>query len=128
MLAALGTRYGSDDAIDFSVEVHKILAIEAYRSSIIMAAERGAFPIGKLNGKKTILLSLRMKEAAPELYKEMVKYGRRNIAILTIAPTGSVSILSQTTSGLEPVFAVTTNAGAKSTPMINMPRSLLQMK
>jgi ribonucleoside-diphosphate reductase alpha chain len=116
MLAALGTRYGSDDAIDFSVEVHKMLAIEAYRSSITMAAERGAFPIWKAEREKDNPFILRIKEAAPELYKEMVKFGRRNIAILTIAPTGSVSILSQTTSGLEPVFAVTYKRRRKVNP------------
>jgi ribonucleoside-diphosphate reductase alpha chain len=116
MLAALGTRYGSDDAIDFSVEVHKMLAIEAYRSSITLAAERGAFPIWKSEREKDNPFILRMKEAAPELYKEMVKHGRRNIAILTIAPTGSVSILSQTSSGLEPVFAVTYKRRRKVNP------------
>lgn len=116
MLAALGTRYGSDDAIDFSVEVHKMLAIEAYRSSITMAAERGAFPIWKAEREKDNPFLLRMKEAAPELYEEMIKHGRRNIAILTIAPTGSVSILSQTTSGLEPAFAVTYKRRRKVNP------------
>lgn len=116
MLAALGTRYGSDDAIDFSVEVHKILTIEAYRSSITMAQERGTFPIWKAEREKDNPFILRIKEAAPELYEDMVKYGRRNIAILTIAPTGSVSILSQTTSGLEPVFAVTYKRRRKVNP------------
>jgi len=116
MLAALGTRYGSNDAIDFSVEVHKMLAIEAYRSSITMAAERGAFPIWKADREKDNPFILRMKEAAPELYQDMVKHGRRNIAILTIAPTGSVSILSQTTSGLEPVFAVNYQRRRKVNP------------
>lgn len=106
MLAALGTRYGSDEATDFSVEVHKILAIEAYRSSVTMAKERGPFPIYDTEREKSNPFILRMKEAAPDVYEEMTKHGRRNIAMLTIAPTGSVSILTQTTSGLEPVFAV----------------------
>jgi ribonucleoside-diphosphate reductase alpha chain len=116
MLAALGTRYGSEDAIDFSVEVHKMLAIEAYRSSITMAAERGSFPIWDAEREKNNPFILRMKEAAPELYEEMLKHGRRNIALLTIAPTGSVSILSQTTSGLEPVYAVTYKRRRKVNP------------
>jgi len=106
MLAALGTRYGSEEAIDFSVEVHKILAIEAYRSSVIMARERGPFPIYNTEREKNNPFLNRIREAAPDVYADMVKYGRRNIAMLTIAPTGSVSILTQTTSGLEPVFAV----------------------
>ncbi len=106
MLAALGTRYGSDDATDFSVEVHKILAIEAYRSSVTMAKERGPFPIYDTEREKNNPFIARLKDAAPDVYSDMVTYGRRNIAMLTIAPTGSVSILTQTTSGLEPVFAV----------------------
>ena len=116
MLAALGTRYGSDVAIDFSVEVHKMLAIEAYRSSVTMAAERGAFPIFDAGREKDNPFILRLKEAAPELYNDMVACGRRNIALLTIAPTGSVSILSQTTSGLEPVFAVNYKRRRKVNP------------
>ena len=106
MLAALGTRYGSDDATDFSVEVHKILAIEAYRSSVTMAKERGPFPIYDTEREKNNPFIQRLKDAAPDVYADMAVYGRRNIAMLTIAPTGSVSILTQTTSGLEPVFAV----------------------
>jgi ribonucleoside-diphosphate reductase alpha chain len=106
MLAALGTRYGSDDATDFSVEVHKILAIEAYRSSVTMARERGPFPIYDTEREQNNPFILRLKDAAPDVYADMAEYGRRNIAMLTIAPTGSVSILTQTTSGLEPVFAV----------------------
>jgi len=116
MLAALGTRYGSDAAIDFSVEVHKMLTIEAYRSSVTMATERGAFPIYDAEREKNNPFILRLKEAAPELFNDMVKAGRRNIALLTIAPTGSVSILSQTTSGLEPVFAVTYKRRRKVNP------------
>ena len=116
MLAALGTQYGSDEATDFSVEVHKILAIEAYRSSITLAKERGSFPIFDAEREKNNPFIIRLKDAAPDIYKDMVKYGRRNIALLTIAPTGSVSILSQTTSGLEPVFAVTYKRRRKVNP------------
>ena len=116
MLAALGTQYGSDEATDFSIEVHKILTIEAYRSSVIMAKERGSFPIYDNEREKNNPFILRLKEAAPDVYKDMIKYGRRNVALLTIAPTGSVSILSQTTSGLEPVFAVTYKRRRKVNP------------
>ena len=104
MLAALGLRYGSDEAIDFSEEVHKIMAIEAYRSSVIMAKERGAFNVYNAEREKNNPFIMRLKDAAPDMYKEMVKYGRRNIACLTIAPTGTTSIMTQTTSGIEPAF------------------------
>ena len=104
MLAALGLRYGSDEAIDFSVDVHKRLAIAAYGSSVDMARERGAFKIFDAEREKNNPFILRLKEAAPEMYEEMLKYGRRNIACLTIAPTGTTSLMTQTTSGLEPVF------------------------
>ena len=116
MLAALGTRYGSEEATDFSVEVHKILAIEAYRSSVTMARERGPFIIYDPEREKNNPFILRLKDGAPDVYEDMVKYGRRNIALLTIAPTGSVSILSQTTSGLEPVFAVNYKRRRKVNP------------
>lgn len=116
MLAALGTRYGSDEAIDFSVEVHKILTIEAYRSSVIMARERGPFPLYNAEREKHNPFVGRIREAAPDVYEDMVNYGRRNIAMLTIAPTGSVSILTQTTSGLEPVFAVSYKRRRKVNP------------
>jgi ribonucleoside-diphosphate reductase alpha chain len=116
MLAALGTRYGSDDATDFSVEVHKILAIEAYRSSVTMARERGPFPIYDTEREQNNPFILRIKEAAPDVYADMSQNGRRNIAMLTIAPTGSVSILTQTTSGLEPVFAVNYKRRRKVNP------------
>ena len=116
MLAALGTRYGSDDATDFSVEVHKILTIEAYRSSVTMARERGHFPMYDSDREKDNPFIQRMKEVAPDVYEDMVQYGRRNIAMLTIAPTGSVSILTQTTSGLEPVFAVNYKRRRKVNP------------
>lgn len=116
MLAALGTRYGTDDATDFSVEVHKILAIEAYRSSVTLAKERGPFPFYDTSREAVNPFILRIKEAAPDVYEDMLKYGRRNIAMLTIAPTGSVSILTQTTSGLEPVFAVSYKRRRKVNP------------
>ncbi|MCX6241911.1 MAG: adenosylcobalamin-dependent ribonucleoside-diphosphate reductase [Bacteroidetes bacterium] len=116
MLAALGTRYGSDEATDFSVEVHKLLAIEAYRSSVTMARERGPFPIYNTERERTNPFILRLKESAPDVYEDMVEYGRRNVAMLTIAPTGSVSILTQTTSGLEPVFAVSYKRRRKVNP------------
>jgi len=104
MLAALGLRYGTDEAVDFSVEVHKTMAIEAYRSSVIMAKERGAFKMYDTKREENNPFILRLKDAAPDMYKEMTKYGRRNIACLTIAPTGTTSIMTQTTSGIEPVF------------------------
>ncbi|MCL1868302.1 MAG: adenosylcobalamin-dependent ribonucleoside-diphosphate reductase [Paludibacter sp.] len=104
MLAALGLRYGTDEATDFSENVHKILALAAYRSSVNMAKERGAFEIYDAEREKENPYINRLKNADPELYNEMTKYGRRNIACLTIAPTGTVSIMTQTTSGIEPVF------------------------
>ena len=104
MLAALGLRYGSDIAIDFAVEVQKTLAIEAYRSSVYLAKERGPFPIFDAQREKKNPFINRIKEEDETLYADMVKYGRRNIALLTIAPTGTTSLMTQTTSGIEPVF------------------------
>lgn len=104
MLAALGLRYGTEEATKFSVEVHKALALAAYRSSVEMAKERGAFKVYDPKREEGNPYIERLKEADPELYKEMVKVGRRNIACLTIAPTGTTSIMTQTTSGIEPVF------------------------
>ncbi|MBQ5753569.1 MAG: adenosylcobalamin-dependent ribonucleoside-diphosphate reductase [Alistipes sp.] len=104
MLAALGLRYGSNDALKFTVEVHKTLAVSAYRASVEMAKERGAFQVFDAEKEKNNPMILRLKEADPQLYEDMVKYGRRNIAMLTIAPTGTTSLMSQTTSGIEPVF------------------------
>ena len=104
MLAALGLQYGSDEAIDFAVEVQKTLAVEAYRASVQLAKERGAFPIFDAGREKNNPMIGRIKEADPALYEEMVNSGRRNIAMLTIAPTGTTSLMSQTTSGIEPVF------------------------
>ncbi|MNJ86073.1 Ribonucleoside-diphosphate reductase NrdZ [compost metagenome] len=104
MLAALGLRYGSPEAVTFSVDVHRTLATEVYRSSALTAKERGAFPIYDSKREMNNPFILRLKEHAPDVYENMVKYGRRNIALLTIAPTGTTSLMSQTTSGIEPVF------------------------
>jgi len=104
MLAALGLRYGSEIAIDFSEEIHKTTAIEAYRSSVYLAKDRGAFSIYSAEREKNNPMINRIKKADPELYEKMAKYGRRNIALLTIAPTGTTSLMTQTTSGIEPVF------------------------
>ena len=104
MLAALGFRYGTDDATDFSEKVHKAVALAAYRSSVNMAKERGAFNVYDAKREENNPYIQRLREADPELYNDMVKYGRRNIACLTIAPTGTTSIMTQTTSGIEPVF------------------------
>jgi ribonucleoside-diphosphate reductase alpha chain len=106
MLAALGLRYGSQDAIDFSVYVHKTLAVEAYRSSVEMAAQRGPFPIFNFEREMNNPMINRLAEADPELIAAMKEHGRRNIALLTIAPTGTTSLMSQTTSGIEPAFQV----------------------
>jgi len=116
MLAALGSRYGSDAAIDFSTEVHKLLAIEVYRSSVDLARERGPFTIFNFEREKNNPFINRIKENAPRVYENMAKYGRRNIAMLTIAPTGSVSICTQTSSGIEPVFMVNYKRRRKVNP------------
>lgn len=104
MLAAMNLRYGTQEATDFSVEVHKTLALAAYRSSVVMAKERGAFEVHDSEREKNNPFINRIREADPELYADMLKYGRRNIACLTIAPTGTTSLMTQTTSGIEPVF------------------------
>ena len=104
MLAAMNLRYGTQEATDFSVEVHKTLALAAYRSSVVMAKERGAFEVYDSEREKNNPFINRIREAEPELYADMLKYGRRNIACLTIAPTGTTSLMTQTTSGIEPVF------------------------
>lgn len=104
MLAAMGLRYGSDEATAFAIEIHKFIAIEAYRASVYTARERGAFGIFDAEREKNNPFILRLKEADPELYYEMLEHGRRNIALLTIAPTGTTSLMSQTSSGIEPVF------------------------
>lgn len=104
MIAAMGLTYGTDEATEFSVKVHRALALAAYGSSVNMARERGAFEIYDSKREENNPFIGRIREADPELYEQMVKYGRRNIACLTIAPTGTTSILTQTTSGIEPVF------------------------
>ena len=104
MIAAMGLRYGTQEATDFSVNVHRTLALTAYRSSVEMARERGAFEIYDARREEQNPFILRLREADDQLYKDMVKYGRRNIACLTIAPTGTTSLMTQTTSGIEPVF------------------------
>ena len=104
MLAALGLRYGTKEATEFSEKVHKTVALGAYRSSVEMAKERGAFEIYDNKREQNNPFIQRLAEADPELYEEMKKYGRRNIACLTIAPTGTTSLMTQTTSGIEPVF------------------------
>jgi ribonucleoside-diphosphate reductase alpha chain len=116
MLAALGLQYGSDEAIDFSVEVHKTLALNAYRSSVKMAGERGAFPVFDAEREKKNVFINRLAEADPALYKDMVENGRRNIALLTIAPTGTTSLMTQTTSGIEPAFLVSYKRRRKVNP------------
>ena len=104
MLAAMGLRYGTQEATDFSVEVHKTLALSAYRSSVEMARERGAFSVFDASREKNNPFLLRIKKVDPQLYDDIMTYGRRNIACLTIAPTGTTSLMTQTTSGIEPVF------------------------
>lgn len=104
MVAAMGLRYGTQEATDFSVEVHKNLAINAYRSLVTLAEERGAFEVFDAEREKNNPFINRLREADPQLYDDMLKHGRRNIACLTIAPTGTTSLMTQTTSGIEPVF------------------------
>ena len=116
MLAALGIRYGTDHSNAFSAEVHKQLALAAYRSSVTMAKERGAFPVYSSVKEANNPFILRVKAADEKLYEDMVRYGRRNIALLTIAPTGSVSICTQTTSGIEPAFNVVYKRRRKVNP------------
>lgn len=116
MLAAMGLRYGTDEATEFSTNVHRTLACTAYGSSVIMAKERGSFPLYDSRREKDNPFIQRLAEAEPEMYKDMVKYGRRNIALLTIAPTGTVSICTQTTSGIEPVFMVSYKRRKKINP------------
>lgn len=116
MLAALGLKYGTDEATDFSEKVHKSAAISAYTSSVTMAKERGAFSVYDAKREENNPYIQRLREAAPELYNEMVKYGRRNIACLTIAPTGTTSIMTQTTSGIEPAFMLVYTRRRKVNP------------
>lgn len=104
MIAALGLRYGTEEATDCAENIQRMLALEAYRSSVMMAQERGAFEIYDVKREENNPFINRLREADPGLYEDMVKYGRRNIACLTIAPTGTTSLMTQTTSGIEPVF------------------------
>ena len=104
MLAALGLRYGTQDATDFAVEVQKTVCLNAYASSVQLARERGAFEMYDAQREEANPFIQRIKAADPQLYDDMVKYGRRNVACLTIAPTGTTSLMTQTTSGIEPVF------------------------
>lgn len=104
MIAAMGLRYGTQEATDFSVEVHRSLALAAYGSSVIMATERGAFEVYDTTREAANPFIQRLREADPQLYEAMAAHGRRNIACLTIAPTGTTSLMTQTTSGIEPVF------------------------
>jgi len=116
MLAGLNKKYGTDEALDFSVKVHKTLALEAYRSSVELAKDRGSFPVyDSIREEKNPMVN-RIKESDPALYEDMVKYGRRNIALLTIAPTGTTSIMTQTSSGIEPVFMVSYKRRKKVNP------------
>ncbi|MDH5380734.1 MAG: adenosylcobalamin-dependent ribonucleoside-diphosphate reductase, partial [Cyclobacteriaceae bacterium] len=116
MLAALGLRYGSEEGIEFSVKTHRHLAIEAYRSSVNMAKERGAFPIYSTDREKHNPFIQRIAAADPILYQDMCKYGRRNIALLTIAPTGTVSLMTRTSSGIEPAFRISYTRRRKINP------------
>lgn len=116
MLAALGLTYGTDAALKFSENMHKTLAVEAYRSSVEMARDRGAFPIFDINREKKNPFILRLKNEDAQLYNDMQQYGRRNIALLTIAPTGTTSLMTQTTSGIEPVFMVAYKRRRKVNP------------
>ena len=116
MLAALGKRYASDEAIEFSTSVQKLLAFEAYKSSVNLAKERGAFEVYNAKREENNPFIKRLREMDENFYQDMVKYGRRNIAMLTIAPTGTVSICTQTTSGIEPVFMVSYKRRRKVNP------------
>lgn len=116
MLAAMGYKYGTEEATDFSVDVHKFLAIEAYRASVNLAKERGAFPLYDYNREKNNPFISRLLESAEGLEDDMKKYGRRNIALLTIAPTGTTSMMAQTSSGIEPVFMVSYKRRRKVNP------------
>ncbi len=116
MLAALGLRYGTQEATDFAVKTHKTLALEAYRSSVILARERGAFPVYESDRENANPFIQRIKQSDPLLYEDMLAYGRRNISLLTIAPTGTTSLMTQTTSGIEPAFMVSYKRRRKINP------------
>ena len=116
MLAALGITYGTDEGTEFSVNVHKTLAIEAYRMSVTLAGERGGFPVYDTAREANNPFINRIKTEDPELYEKMTRQGRRNIAILTIAPTGTTSLMTQTTSGIEPAFMISYKRRRKVNP------------
>lgn len=122
MLAALSITYGTDEAIEFSENVHRTLKLEAYRSSVEMAKERGAFEMYDAEREKSNPFILRIKEEDPGLYEEMVEHGRRNVSLLTIAPTGTVSLMTQTTSGIEPVFLPAYKRRRKINPQEKNPK------
>lgn len=115
-LAALGIRYGTEEATKVATEIHKTLALNAYRSSVDLAKERGPFLIFDANREANNPFINRLRDADPDLYEDMLRYGRRNIALLTIAPTGTTSLMSQTTSGIEPVFMVSYKRRRKVNP------------
>ena len=116
MLAALGLQYGQPDATEFAVEVHKCLALNVYRSSVELAKERGAFPIYDAEREKSNPFIQRIADVDPALYQDMIRHGRRNIAMLTIAPTGTTSLMTQTSSGIEPVFLISYKRRRKVNP------------
>lgn len=116
MLAALGLRYGSEEGTATSVEIHKTLAVNAYKSSVHLAKDRGSFPVFDAEREKNNPFINRLREADPALYEEMLVHGRRNIALLTIAPTGTTSLMTQTTSGIEPVFMISYTRRRKVNP------------
>jgi len=116
MLAALGIRYGSEESLDFCENLHRTMALEVYRGSVTLARERGAFPIYDTAREAANPFVRRLRESDPALYEEMAQYGRRNIALLTIAPTGTTSLMTQTTSGLEPVFRISYKRRRKVNP------------
>lgn len=116
MLAALGIRYGSDESLDFCENLHRTLALAVYRGSVNLARERGPFPMYDSLREARNPFIQRLREADPELYADMERYGRRNIALLTIAPTGTTSLMTQTTSGLEPVFRISYKRRKKVNP------------
>ena len=116
MLAALGLRYGSEEAIDFAVQIQKTLALEAYRASVKMAEQRGAFPIYSAKKEANNPMIGRIREADPALYEEMVQHGRRNIALLTIAPTGTTSLMSQNHLGDRTGIPPLLHASSESQP------------
>jgi ribonucleoside-diphosphate reductase alpha chain len=116
MLAALGIRYGSEESLDFSENVHRTLALEVYRGSVELARERGMFPVYDSKREANNPFIQRLAEADPALLKDMAQYGRRNIALLTVAPTGTTSLMTQTSSGLEPVFSISYKRRRKVNP------------